>query len=77
MKLKNSDMPKTGWWDYLPRNTHKWIRLSRFDRPIGSWLLLLPCLWTLPLSNLNLKETLFFYLIFFISNKKKIDIFFI
>ncbi len=58
MKSKNSDMPKNGWWDYLPIQSHKWIRLARFDRPIGSWLLLLPCLWTLPLSNLNITKVI-------------------
>ena len=67
MKLKNSDMPKKGWWDLLPNKTHKWIRLARFDRPIGSWLLLLPCLWTLPLSNIELDRVLNLYLIFFIG----------
>ena len=42
-------MPENGWWDKLPKKIHKWIRLGRFDRPIGSWLLLLPCLWTIPI----------------------------
>jgi len=53
MKSKNSDMPINGWWDILPASSHKWVRLGRFDRPIGSWLLLLPCIWTLPLSSLK------------------------
>ena len=44
LKSKNSDMPLNGWWDHFPKYTHKWIRLARFDRPIGTWLLLLPCL---------------------------------
>ena len=48
MNIK-TDMPEKGWWDKLPKKYHKWIRLGRFDRPIGSWLLLLPCLWTLPI----------------------------
>ena len=67
MKLKYSDMPKNGWWDILPYSVHKWIRLARFDRPIGSWLLLLPCLWTLPLSDIKLQKILFLYFIFFIG----------
>ena len=33
MKIK-TDMPENGWWDKLPKTTHKWIRLGRFDRPI-------------------------------------------
>ena len=67
MKLKYSDMPKNGWWDILPDRAHKWIRLARFDRPIGSWLLLLPCLWTLPLANIELNEILFLFMIFFVG----------
>ena len=68
MESKNSDMHNKGWWDFLPKTTHKWVRLGRFDRPIGSWLLLLPCLWTLPLSNLNINEVLYLYLIFFFGS---------
>ncbi len=67
MKLKYSDMPKTGWWDILPNYTHKWIRLARFDRPIGSWLLLVPCLWTLPFSNMGFQNVCYLYFIFFIG----------
>ena len=68
MESKNTDMPIHGWWDILPKTTHKWIRLGRFDRPIGSWLLLLPCLWTLPLSNLKINEVLFLFFIFFLGS---------
>ena len=67
LKSKNSDMPLNGWWDHFPKYTHKWIRLARFDRPIGTWLLLLPCLWTLPLSNLNSYELLTLSFIFFVG----------
>ncbi len=67
MKSKNSDMPLNGWWDFLPKKAHKWVRLGRFDRPIGSWLLLLPCLWTLPLSNLKIDEVLYLSFIFFLG----------
>ncbi len=67
MKSKNSDMPKNGWWDYLPIKTHKWIRLARLDRPIGTWLLLFPCLWTLPLSNLDFSKVINLFLLFTIG----------
>ena len=30
-----------------------WLRLSRLDRPIGTWLLYLPCLWGLLLAMLH------------------------
>ena len=33
-----------------PAASRPYLRLSRFDRPIGSWLLLIPCVWALPLA---------------------------
>lgn len=41
------------WVDTLaPAVTRPYLRLSRADRPIGTWLLYLPCLWTLALAIL-------------------------
>ncbi len=35
------------WVDRLaPLSTRPYLRLARLDRPIGSWLLLMPCLWS-------------------------------
>ena len=66
MNIK-TDMPEKGWWDKLPKKYHKWIRLGRFDRPIGSWLLLLPCLWTLPIFLNSITDLLEIYFIFTIG----------
>jgi len=66
MKIK-TDMPEYGWWNKLPKKIHKWIRLGRFDRPIGSWLLLLPCLWTIPIFLDSITKLLEMYLIFIIG----------
>ena len=66
MNIK-TDMPDKGWWDKLPKKYHKWIRLGRFDRPIGSWLLLLPCLWTLPIFLNSITDLLEIYFIFIIG----------
>ena len=66
MNIK-TDMPENGWWDKLPKKYHKWIRLGRFDRPIGSWLLLLPCLWTLPIFLNSITDLLEIYFIFIIG----------
>ncbi|MDC3063057.1 4-hydroxybenzoate octaprenyltransferase [Alphaproteobacteria bacterium] len=66
MNIK-TDMPNKGWWDKLPKKYHKWIRLGRFDRPIGSWLLLLPCLWTLPIFLNSITDLLEIYFIFIIG----------
>src|ERR1700728_245002 len=39
------------WVDTLaPRWSRPYLRLSRLDRPIGSWLLLLPCWWSAALA---------------------------
>ena len=67
-KSNNSDMPEKGWWSFLPKKTLKWIRLGRFDRPIGFWLLLLPGWWILPLSNIELIKCLKLMFIFFVGS---------
>ena len=42
------------WVDTLaPAATRPYLRLSRADRPIGTWLLFLPCMWGLSLSILS------------------------
>ncbi|MEZ0260047.1 MAG: 4-hydroxybenzoate octaprenyltransferase [Alphaproteobacteria bacterium] len=33
-----------------PRAAHPYIKLARLDRPIGTWLLLIPCWWGLALA---------------------------
>lgn len=41
-----SDAPPDNWVDlYAPEELRPYLRLSRVDRPIGTWLLLLPCWW--------------------------------
>ena len=48
-----ADAPKDNWVDlYAPAAARPYLRLSRADRPIGTWLLLLPCWWGLALSML-------------------------
>ena len=34
-----------------PAWTRPYLRLARLDRPIGSWLLLMPCWWSVALAN--------------------------
>src|SRR5207302_4625192 len=42
----------TGNWvdTHAPSWSRPYLRLSRFDRPIGSWLLLMPCWWAAALA---------------------------
>ena len=39
-----------GWVDEAPRAVQPWLRLARLDRPIGTWLLFLPCVFGLELG---------------------------
>ncbi|WP_102107833.1 4-hydroxybenzoate octaprenyltransferase [Oceaniglobus roseus] len=47
-----ADAVKGNWVDRLaPAAARPYLRLSRADRPIGTWLLLLPCWWGLLLAT--------------------------
>lgn len=49
-----SDAVSGNWVDQIaPRFSRPYLRLSRADRPIGTWLLLLPCWWGLGLAILS------------------------
>lgn len=48
-----ADAAPTNWVDqYAPAPTLPYLRLARADRPIGVWLLLLPCWWSSALAAL-------------------------
>ena len=47
-----SDIVRGHWMDRLvPRPLRPYARLARIDRPIGTWLLLIPCWWGVALAN--------------------------
>ena len=49
-----ADAPPGNWVDrFAPAVTRPYLRLSRADRPIGTWLLLIPCLWGIALAALE------------------------
>lgn len=49
-----ADAPRGNWVDRsAPEWSRPWLRLSRADRPIGTWLLLLPCWWGVALAALH------------------------
>ena len=46
-----TDLPVGNWVDrVLPVPARPYARLMRLDRPIGTWLLLFPCWWSLALA---------------------------
>ncbi|MEL6609084.1 MAG: 4-hydroxybenzoate octaprenyltransferase [Pseudomonadota bacterium] len=48
-----ADAAAGNWVDtYAPGWSRPYLRLSRADRPIGTWLLLIPCLWGVFLAML-------------------------
>src|SRR5947208_4650523 len=58
------------WVDGLaPEWTRPYLQLARLDRPIGSWLLLLPCWWSLGLAAVNagVQVNFWYALLFFIG----------
>jgi 4-hydroxybenzoate polyprenyltransferase len=49
--LPVADAPRGNWVDrWLPPALRPYARLARLDRPIGWWLLLLPCWWSASLA---------------------------
>ncbi len=55
-----ADAPADNWVDrYAPPRWRPWLRLSRADRPIGTWLLLLPCWWGIGLAMMSTGPRLF------------------
>lgn len=47
----HTDINDQGWIErYLPARMRPYAYLARLDRPIGTWLLLLPCWWAITLA---------------------------
>ena len=58
------------WVDGLaPPRTRPYLRLARLDRPIGSWLLLMPCWWSVGLAGMHAAQflSLWHIVLFFIG----------
>ena len=63
-----ADAPPSNWVDrWAPESWRPYLRLGRFDRPIGVWLLLFPCWWSQTLAQIAAGETFlnFGYLVLF------------
>jgi 4-hydroxybenzoate polyprenyltransferase len=46
------------WIERAPHTLQPYLHLMRLDRPIGIWLLLIPCLWGVALSSLAIQRAL-------------------
>ena len=69
-----SDIAEKGWVkNLLPKPVQPYALLMRLDRPIGTWLLLLPCWWSLALGwqlnqeRISLLELGYLYFLFSIG----------
>ncbi|MES1989715.1 MAG: 4-hydroxybenzoate octaprenyltransferase [Pseudomonadota bacterium] len=50
-----ADAAPTNWVDrHAPAFARPYLKLARADRPIGTWLLLWPCLWSIALAAYDL-----------------------
>jgi 4-hydroxybenzoate polyprenyltransferase len=61
----------TGNWvdGFAPAWTRPYLRLARLDRPIGSWLLLMPCWWSVGLAAVHARSqvNLWHLILFFVG----------
>lgn len=52
-----ADAPADNWVDRsAPAVLRPYLRLGRFDRPIGTWLLLFPCWWSQALAEVEASQ---------------------
>lgn len=53
----HTDIVSNGWIDRrVPPAWRPYLRLARLDRPIGTWLLLFPCWWSIALASPGLPD---------------------
>lgn len=51
MSEMKTDIVAQSWVFRMPQSVRPYLILMRADRPIGTWLLLFPCWWTLALAS--------------------------
>uniref|UniRef100_A0A803Q1Z5 4-hydroxybenzoate polyprenyltransferase, mitochondrial n=1 Tax=Cannabis sativa TaxID=3483 RepID=A0A803Q1Z5_CANSA len=50
-RSRDAQVADVSWIDlYLPRQIRPYVRLARLDKPIGTWLLAWPCMWSISLA---------------------------
>jgi len=51
MIVETADAVEGSWvYRHAPRRVRPYLKLARMDRPVGTWLLLWPCLWSVALA---------------------------
>ncbi len=55
--IAHTDIAASGWVSKLPRAWLPYLLLARVDRPIGTWLLVLPGMWGILLARASWPET--------------------
>ena len=68
MATSYTDIRTSGWVGKLPPALLPYALLARFDRPIGSWLLFLPGLWSILLAGLPARPTAWLVLLFLVGS---------
>ena len=63
-----TDIRDQGWIRRLPRWAQPYALLARLDRPIGSWLLFLPGLWSILLARCGVWFSLWLIILFAIGS---------
>ena len=49
--INKTDIVHASWVGRMPKSIQPYLILMRADRPIGTWLLLFPCWWSLALAS--------------------------
>lgn len=49
--IDQTDITSQSWVERMPKGLRPYLILMRADRPIGTWLLLFPCWWSLALAT--------------------------
>lgn len=67
----HTDLRYMNWIERVPEKYRPYIYLARLDRPIGVWLLLLPCFWGVFLASSQLSglsfKSLWLMILFFLG----------
>lgn len=61
----HGDIPVGNWIDRrVPPAVRPYLRLARLDRPIGTWLLLFPCWWSIALAAPSATQAAWLFVLF-------------